>query len=72
VSAGKSFVKNLFRQIATFTAATAGVYDLEAAYLAKFGSYPSAGMKIFVKVIHISEATGQASQAQEYFATIQA
>lgn len=66
ISAGKTFVKNLFRQIATFTAATAGAYDLTAAWTAKFGTLGPAGSKVFVKVIHVSEITGQASQVQEF------
>jgi hypothetical protein len=65
-SAGKTFVKSEFRQIGTFTAATAGAYDLAALYIAKFGPIGPAGVKIFVEVIHVSETTGQQSQSQQY------
>jgi len=66
LSAGKSFVKSEFRQIGTFVAAAAGVYDIKTMWLAKFGSFPAAGVKLFVSVIHVNETTGQASQTQEY------
>lgn len=66
ISAGKTFVKSEFRQIGTFTAATAGAYDLAALYIAKFGPIGPAGVKVFVEVIHINETTGQASQVQQY------
>lgn len=66
ISAGKTFVKSEFRQIGTFTAATAGSYDLAAMYIAKFGPIGPAGVKVFVEVIHINETTGQASQVQQY------
>jgi hypothetical protein len=65
-SAGKSFVKSEFRQIGTFTAATAGAYDLAALYISKFGPIGPAGVKVFVDVIHVSETTGQVSQTQQY------
>lgn len=72
LSAGKSFVKSEFRQIATFTTATAGAYDLAAAYIAKFGPVGPAGAKVFVQVVHVNEATGQLSQKQEYFVIVAA
>lgn len=71
-SAGKFFVKSEFRQIATFTAATAGAYDLASAYIAKFGPIGPAGVKIFVQVVHVNETTGQQSQVQEYFVVVAA
>lgn len=66
LSAGKSFVKSEFRQIGTFSAAVAGSYDLAPMYSAKFGPIGPAGVKIFVEVIHINEATGQTSQLQQF------
>jgi hypothetical protein len=59
-------VKSEFRQIGTFTAATAGAYDLAALYISKFGPIGPAGVKVFVDVIHVSETTGQVSQTQQY------
>jgi hypothetical protein len=72
LSAGKSFVKSEFRQISTFTAATAGAYDLASAYISKFGPIGPAGVKIFVEVIHVNETTGQMSQSQQYFVVVAA
>jgi hypothetical protein len=72
MSAGKFFVKSEFRQIGTFTAATAGAYDLAALYIAKFGPIGPAGTKIFVEVTHVSETTGQQSQVQEFIAVVAA
>jgi len=66
LSAGKSFVKSEFRQIGTFTAATTGAYNLLSMWNAKFGSMGAVGTKIFVKVVHVNETTGQQSQAQMY------
>lgn len=72
LSAGKSFVKSEFRQISTFTTATAGAYDLATAYIAKFGPVGPAGAKVFVEVIHINETTGQASQVQQFVVIVSA
>lgn len=72
LSAGKSFVKSEFRQISTFTTATAGAYDLAAAYIAKFGPIGPAGVKIFVEVVHVNETTGQQSQSQQYLVIVAA
>lgn len=71
-SAGKTFVKSEFRQIGTFTTATAGAYDLSAMFIAKFGAIGPAGTKIFVEVTHVNETTGQQSQVQEYSAIVAA
>jgi len=65
-SAGKFFVKSEFRQISVEIAAAAGVYDLAADYIAKFGPIGPAGVKIFVEAVHVSETTGQVSQTQQY------
>lgn len=48
-SAGRSFIGN-FRYLETFTAATAGEFDILTTYTAKFGAIP-AGKKIAVKVV---------------------
>lgn len=65
LSAGKTFVKSEFRQIAVIAAVVAGSIDLAASYIAKFGPIGAAGSKIFVQIIHVSSVTGQMSQVQE-------
>jgi hypothetical protein len=72
LSAGKTFVKSEFRQIGTFTTATAGAYDLATMYIAKFGTIGQAGTKIFVEVSHVNESTGQQSQVQKYLIIVAA
>lgn len=67
VSAGKSFVKSEFRQIAVLTSITAGAIDVSTAWEAKFGDTLPAGSKIFVEFVHVNETTGQSSQAQQAF-----
>lgn len=64
VSPGKSFVKNLFRQVSTYVAATASPLDLHSVYVARFGSLV-AGQKIFVRAYFIDVATGQVGIASE-------
>lgn len=64
-SAGRSFVKNKYRRIATVAAAATSPYDLLADYNAKFGSL-TAGTKVFVRCKFIDTATGFESQ---YIAT---
>jgi len=59
VSAGKSYVKSLYRLIAVLSAAEATPYNLAAEYIAKFGSVGLAGQKIFVKCEAVNITTGQ-------------
>lgn len=61
ISAGKTYVKNEFRKIGVFT--TGDSLDFAAMYIAKFGAVPAAGLKVFVKCVHVNETTGQAGQA---------
>jgi hypothetical protein len=65
MSAGKSFVKNLYRLITVLAPAATTPVDLLAAYTAKFGSTGSIGQKIFVKVEAINTVTGQVGQPSE-------
>jgi hypothetical protein len=65
MSAGKSFVKNLYRLITVLAPAATTPVDLLAAYTAKFGSTGSIGQKIFVKVEAINAVTGQTGQPSE-------
>lgn len=58
VAPGKSFVKNLFRQIAVVAAAGTSPYNGNTAIAAKFGA-PVAGNQVFVRATMISTLTGQ-------------
>lgn len=60
ISAGKFFVKSQFRKIGTFTTGTS--LDFATMYTTKFGAIPAAGMKVFVKCVHINKTTGQSGQ----------
>lgn len=60
VSPGISFVKSEYRLIGVFATADASPLALKTAYEAKFGAIPAAGLKVFVKAIHVSTDTGQA------------
>lgn len=71
VSAGKSFVKNLFRAINLHAAATASPQLEFATYTAKFGGL-SAGTKIFVRVTPVTVATGIRGQALQTSAIVTA
>lgn len=62
VSAGKSFLKNEFRNIAILDAAETSPYDALAEYVAKFGTLV-AGQKIGVSLIPVNKITGQKGQA---------
>jgi hypothetical protein len=70
MSAGKSFVKSEFRQIADFPAATASPLNLLAAYVAKFGAIGAIGTKVFVAVRFVNESTGLDSPMQIVSATV--
>lgn len=63
LSAGRSFVKNLFRDLVVAPAATATApLAISTEYSAKFGN-PAIGNKIYVQVRLIDNVTGQATIA---------
>lgn len=62
VSAGKTNLNNLYRQIGSEVATTAGPFDMSAEWVAKYGSLIS-GMKIGVRVYMIRTDTGEVSVA---------
>lgn len=63
VSAGKSFVKNLYRQIQVDSSG-AGTSAIIANYTAKFGAL-AAGQRIGLRVFLVNEVTGQAGVPSE-------
>lgn len=60
VSAGKYFVKNLFKVIASTSSMTGGVIDLNSNYNGQYGT-PAEGTRVSVRAYLINIATGQAS-----------
>ncbi|MFA5386714.1 MAG: hypothetical protein WC297_03555 [Candidatus Paceibacterota bacterium] len=60
ISAGKSFVKNLYRQIGVFVNTDVSPLSIATEYEAKFGDIAGAGQKIFVQFKAVNETTGQA------------
>lgn len=64
VSPGKLFVKNKFRLITTFNGAAASPFDMDAAYLAKFGQ-PPVGTRVSVRLVSINSTTGENSVGSE-------
>lgn len=62
LSPGISFVKGKTRLIQTFAAATISPADFEAAWLAKFGSFPVATTKVVVFGRIINDLNGAISQ----------
>lgn len=58
LSAGINFVKSQLRVITVLTSADVSPANVKAAYLAKFGSFPPAGSKVFFDVKPIDDATG--------------
>jgi hypothetical protein len=59
VSNGKSYVKNLFRSLGTFTITT-NEADITAAYVARFGTL-AVGQKTFYRAVYINNTSGQQS-----------
>jgi hypothetical protein len=59
MSAGKSFVKSEFRQVAVLAAAATSPWNGLSAYVAKFGSTGAIGQKVFVKFTPVNRETGQ-------------
>ena len=68
LSQGTSFVKNKLRQLEVFDGAEGGIFDIQASYLAKFGTI-TAGDNIFVAVRVINE-NGQASPLETIKAVV--
>lgn len=58
LSAGIDFVKSEFRQIDVLDNADTSPVDLSTAYVAKFGSTPPAGAKIFVRCTMVDISSG--------------
>jgi hypothetical protein len=58
LSAGVSFAKNQFRQIDILNTADLSPAGIETPYIAKFGSVPVEGTKIFVRATIIQDLTG--------------
>lgn len=71
LSAGVSFVKSELRLIGTFAANASSPVDIETDYLAKFGA-PAVGTKVFVEVIPVNNATGQAGTRSQVSAIVAA
>ena len=59
VSAGKEFVKPLYRQIDVLTSVETSPHSAETEYIARLGAIGEAGAKIFVKLVPVSVASGQ-------------
>ena len=60
ISPGISFVKSEYRQTFVMIAVNGSPYSCETEYLAKFGAVGAVGMKVFVQLVQINWATGQA------------
>jgi hypothetical protein len=56
--AGKSFVKNLYRQVGVYDSADVSPLVITTDYTAKFGAVSIAGQKIFFKVFVVNTDTG--------------
>ena len=73
VSAGKEYVKNLYRLISSDIAVeTASPYDAAADYAAVFGAVAAVGSQIFIKTVAVNETTGQEGTPQVTSAVIAA
>ena len=60
ISPGVSFVKSEFRQFDVIVTADASPFAISTEYIAKFGVVGAAGMKIFIQMVQVNWATGQA------------
>lgn len=58
VSAGKNFVKSLYRQIGSIVGGTVGPIDILTDYTNRFGA-PALGEKVFIKVVAVNITSGQ-------------
>ncbi len=72
VSPGKSYVKNLLRQIDVLTTADLTGADIAPTWEAKFGPIPAAGQKIILQLKAVNVATGQAGVPLEASAIVAA
>jgi hypothetical protein len=57
-SQGRNFVASEFRFITALAPAAASPYVATADYIAKFGSIPAAGLKVFFRAYQITRASG--------------
>lgn len=64
VSPGKSFLKNDYRLISTFTGGAASPANIATAYQARFGE-PAVGTKVGVRLVSVNDNTGETSVASE-------
>lgn len=60
VSAGKKFIRSEYRQFDVMLSADVTPFSIETEYEARFGDIGAAGMKIFIEMLAINWATGQA------------
>jgi len=65
ISPGKTFVRNLYKQIKTIAAGSATPNNIAAAYIARYGAVPVAGQQVFLRIIPISTISGQSGQSYE-------
>jgi len=70
LSAGKSFVKNAFRQISVLLDVNANPIDVSAAYIAKFGTGAVEGQKIVFQIVSVNINTGHVSVPSEFAAIV--
>lgn len=70
ISPGISFVKSEFRQFDVMVAADASPFSIEAEYIAKFGAIGAVDMQIFIQMVQVNWATGQAGIPQQAKAII--
>ena len=61
LSAGKSYAKNLLRKMDVLTTADLTGIDVGTEYVAKFGTFPAVGKKIFVMLRSVNLTTGQSN-----------
>lgn len=64
VSAGRSFLKNEFRLIATFAGGAASPFSAGTAYVSRFG-LPSSGQKVALRLVSVNNTTGEAGVGSE-------
>lgn len=69
ISPGRSFVKNQFRFIGTYSGSSSITIDLFDEYVARFGT-PASGQKIFVNIAYMSGLTGQQGIASSVMALL--
>lgn len=61
ISAGRNFVSSELSQISVIAAAATTPWNGLAAYVAKYGVVPAAGLKVFFEFYAVNTATGQQS-----------